>query len=188
MGTSVNQSSPRTLRWSAAQAGYRSDKISVSRVVAEIWRAALNQPTGDLAQLLTQPIVARLGLLASEAESATRLSHNMARVLVETKQSTLGTEIARRAALQCIGAGDRMGKYAERVLAEATAYLVARDLPGFVGSGRTRTVADSMEFKKEIMNHVEDVAAKVRRPQTMTARNWARYVERVLTVLQGGRR
>jgi hypothetical protein len=185
MGTSVNQSSPRTLRWSAAQAGYRSDQIPVPRVVTEVWRAALNQPTGDMAQLLSQPIVARLGVLASEAESAPSLSRDMARVLAETKKSTLGTEIARRAALQCIEARDRMSKYAERLLAEATAYLVCRDLPGFVGSGRTRTVADSMEFKKQIMNHVADVAGRARRPKTLTARSWARYVKRVMKLLQG---
>jgi hypothetical protein len=185
MGTSVNQSSPRTLNWAAAQAGYLSVEVPIPRIALEVWLAASNQEAGDLARLITQPIVARLGLMASQAKSAPELTMAIARALAESKQSTLGTDIARRAALRCIGTPDRIEAYTAGVFSEATAYLLARDLPGFVGSGRAHTVVDSMEFKAQIMGHVEGIARSVGRPKSLDAKNWRAVVDKVLKRLRG---
>ncbi len=185
MGTSVNQSSPRTLNWSAAQAGYRDATIPIARVASEVWRAALNQETGNIAQLIAQPIIARLGDVAVRAQSAADVSRETTRAIAQSKQSSLATDIARRAAVQSAGAKDRFATYTERIFAEATAYLVSRDLPGFVGSGRARTVADSTEFRAAIVSHVADLARAVERPSTMDARSWAKYVNTVVERLRG---
>ena len=185
MGTSVNQSSPRTLSWTAAQVGYRDAAIPIARVASEVWRAALNQESGNIAQLIAQPIVVRLGDLAVKAQSAADASRLTALEIVRSKQSSLATDIACRAAVQCIGATDRFATYTERVFAEATAYLVSRDLPGFVGSGRARTVADSMELKSALVSHVADVARGVDRPVSADARSWAQYVDAVVQRLRG---
>jgi len=184
MGTSINQSSPHTLGWSAAQAGYSNDKIPIPRVATEVWRAAVNQEIGNVAQLIAQPIVARIGALAIEAKSAADLSHATARLLSQSKQSSLGTEIARRAAIQCLSFPVRADAYAERVFAEATAYLVSRDLPGFVGLGRTQTVGDSMEFRSAVMNHVVNLARTVEQPKTFDSKSWATHVRNVVKRLR----
>src|SRR5262249_52873149 len=128
MGTSVNQGSPRTLNWSMVHAGYRNADVPISRVAGEVWRAALNQSVGNIVQLLAQPIVARLGELAVKAESPVNLTRQTMYAVTELKASSLATDIARRAAIQCLSAQDRATAYAERVFAEATSYLVSRDL------------------------------------------------------------
>lgn len=185
MGTSVNQASPRTLNWNAAQAGYRDAEVPIARVAAEVWRAAVNQEVGNIANLIAQPIIARLADLAVRAESATDASRSTALTIAQSKQSSLATDIARRAAIQCVGASDRFSTYSERVFTEATAYLVSRDLPGFVGSGRARNVAESMEFKAALANHVATVARSVERPTTPDVRAWAKYVDVVVKRLRG---
>lgn len=185
MGTSVNQASPRTLNWNAAQAGYRDPGVPIARVASEVWRAALNQEVGNIAKLIAQPIIASLGDLAVRAESPADAARSTALTISQSKQSSLATDIARRAAIQCVGASDRFSAYSERIFAEATAYLVSRDLPGFVGSGRTKTVADSIEFKAAVAGHVADVARSVPRPATPDAGAWARYVDNVVKRLRG---
>jgi hypothetical protein len=185
VGTSVNQASPNTLSWAAAQAGYRDAEVPIFRVASEVWRAALNQESGNIAQQLAQPIIARLGNLAVDARSAADASRETAFAIAQSKESSLATDIARRAAVQCVSASDRFAMYSERVFAEATAYLVSRDLPGFVGSGRAKTVADSMELKSALMSHVADVARGVERPVSPDARSWAKYVNAVVQQLRG---
>lgn len=185
MGTSVNQASPRTLSWNVVKAGYRSPAVPVSRLASEVWRAALNQTTDNIAQLLAQPIVARLGALATEARSATDLARKTSQMLAQSKNSSLASDIARRAAIQCVGSRDRANAFSERVFAEATSYLVSRDLPGFVGSDRTRTVAESLKFRAELAGHVAGLAREIGGPRRLDPDTWARHVQ---TVIDGLRR
>ena len=185
MGTSVNQPSPRTLNWTAAQAGYRDPAIPIERVASEIWRAALNQETGNIAQLIGQPVIASLGDLAARAQTAADVSRSTALAIARSKQSSLGTDIARRAAIQCIGSADRFAAYTERVFAEATAYLISRDLPGFVGMGRVRNVSDSMELKTAVVSHVTSVVRGVQRPTSPDPRSWSTFVNTVTQRLRG---
>jgi len=185
VGTSVNQSSPRTLGWSAAQAGYRDIDIPIARVNAEIWRAALNQEKGNIAALLAEPIIARLGVLAARAKSAADASRITALELSRSKQSSLGTDIARRAAIQSVQFSNRAEAFTERLFSEVTAYLVSRDLPGFVGSGRAETVRDSAEFQSAIKAHTADLTRGIKVPSRLTAKSWERYVSAVVNRLRG---
>lgn len=187
MGTSVNQSSPRTLGWKAAQAGYRDPRVPISRIATEVWRAALSQPEGDIAQLLSQPIVSRLGALAAQSRSSLDASRNSALEIARGKHSSLAAEIARRACVQAAGATDWPKTFTARLFAEATAYLVSRDLPGFVGLGRVNNVAESMRFKSSLSKYAADVATAVERPRELTERNWSQHVKRVVSRLREGR-
>jgi len=185
MGTSVNQSSPRTLSWKVAQAGYRDPKVSIDRVTSEVWRAALNQESGDIERLLSQPVVARIGALASGSVSRVDLAKRSAAEIAKGKHSSLATDIARRAAVQVAGAGNWAEVFAPRLFAEATTYLVSRDLPGFVGLGRVRTVAESMSFRQSVANRAAQIVASVPRPGKMTERTWPEYVRNVVLHLRG---
>ena len=188
MGTSVNHASPKTLNWKAAHVGYRNAEVSVQRITSEIWRAATNQPHGDLATLLSAPIVAKLGQLASRAHDALDVSRSSSIEIVRTKSSSLAAEIARRAAVQATASPDRIGAYQRRLFAEATAYLVARDLPGFVGNKRLRDIAESVNFKVEVANHVASIVEDIGAPRSLRPAAWKRHVEHVVSALQGKQR
>lgn len=185
MGTSVNQASPRTLSWNVVKAGYRSPAVPVARLVSEVWRAALNQTTDNMAQLLAQPVVARLGELATQARSSTDLARKTSQMLAQSKNSSLAADIARRAAIQSVGSRDRANTFSERVFAEATSYLVSRDLPGFVGGDRARTVAESLKFRADLAGHVASLAREIGGPRRLDSDTWARHVQ---TVIDGLRR
>lgn len=184
MGTSVNQSSPRTLNWSAARSGYRDPSVPVERVAAEIWRAAGNQPLGNLADLLSRPIVATIGQLASQARSGVELARKSAFAVAQSKQASLAADLARRAAIQSVGAANPLRAYSERLFSEATSYLVARDLPGYVGIGRAKNVAQSVEFAAQVAKHVADVARSIETPSQITTQSWATHVRTVVDSLR----
>lgn len=185
MGTSVNQSSPKTLNWDAVHAGYRNPEVPVDRIASEVWRAATNQPLGDLESLLSAPIVARVGQLALRARNVSELTRAAASEIVRTKSSSLGADIARRAAVQCLVSRDRTAAYYQRLFAEATSYLVARDFPGFVGSGRARTVPESLQFRAAVEEHVAAVVNRVRGHRDLETRSWRKNVRDVIKALQG---
>jgi hypothetical protein len=184
MGTSVNQSSPRTLNWSAARSGYRDGSVPVERLAAEVWRAATNQPVGNLADLLARPIIATLGELVSQATSSVELARKSAFVVAESKQASLGVDIARRAAMQSFGTSNPFKTYSERLFSEATSYLVARDLPGYVGVGRVRNVAESLELAADVAIHVADITSRIDVPKRLDARSWAAHVRAVVDSLR----
>jgi hypothetical protein len=188
MGTSVNQSSPKTLNWQSAQVCYRSADIPVDRVTAEVWRAATNQERGDLGKLLSGPIIPKLAQMAARAESRLQLSRDASLEIVATKSSSLATDIARRAAIQSLVSRDRVGEFCQRVFAEATSYLICRDFPGFVGGGRARTVSESMEFKGAVAEHVVRTVKGIGTPRSLTPKNWAKYTQKIITGLQGKRK
>jgi hypothetical protein len=187
MGTSVNQSSPHTLNWKAAQAGYRDPSIPINRVTTEIWRAASNQPAGNLEQLLAHPIIAQIGALVERSSSSLDLSRKSALEIARSKHSSLATEIARRACLQVAGTKDWRRDFTVRLFAEATAYLVSRDLPGYVGLGRVHNVEEAARFKLSLSQHAADVVARVDVPREFTESSWASHVKKVVSHLRGGR-
>lgn len=185
MGTSVNQASPKTLNWQAVHAAFRNPETPVDRIVTEVWRAAANQPQGDLTQLLSAPIVAKLGELAIHAKTSAEVARTSAIEIVRTKAASLAADIARRAAVQSIGSADRATTYREKIFAEATNYLVSRDLPGFLGAGRTKNAAESIEFKTAVNSRASDIARSVTGPKTFSTKSWGRHVQEVVSALQG---
>lgn len=184
MGTSVNQSSAKSPNWDAAHAGYRAD-LPVERVVQEIWRAATNQKEGDLANLLAQPIVARLGQIALEGASPVAVATAARREIAQSKEASLAADIAHRAAVQCVSSENRAEAYGERLFAEACNYLLSRDLPGFVGRAhRNQTVADTLAFKTSVLETTAKVVHERGRPDFSTKETWRTYVTGVVDRLK----
>lgn len=186
MGTSVNQGSPRTRNWDAVQSTYKSDAFPIERVLREVWRAATNQAEGDLAAQLSSPIVSRLRDIAVQGTSAVEVASAINREIAQSRQTSLGVEIARRAAIQCLKAENRSQAFSERVFAEASNYLVSRDLPGFVGADfRNQSVAESFEFKQSIQNATANTVRDVSVPSVSNAEAWRTYTEAVVDRLRG---
>jgi hypothetical protein len=180
VGTSVNQSSPRSANWSAAQTGYRAN-IPIERIVQEVWRAATNQPQGNLAKLLAQPIVARLGQLGVEGTTPTQVASATSREIARSKASSLATDIAQRAAVQCLSSTDRAQAYGERLFAEACNYLVSRDLPGFIGrANRNQTIVEALAFKSSVLEDTARAVHEGGRPDFSTTESWRTYVEGIV--------
>lgn len=184
MGTSVNQRSAGTTNWAVAQAGYRS-AIPVERVVQEIWRAATNQPSGDLARLLGEPIVAQVGRIAAEGGTPAHVASLVSREIARSKQASLAAEIAQRAAVQCVTSDNRVQAFGERLFAEACNYLLSRDLPGYVGGKyRNRTVEDALLFKSSVLKTTTDTVNATGSPDLSSSASWRGYVERVVSRLK----
>jgi len=189
MGTSVNQGSPRTRNWEAVQSTYKSDVIPLERVLQEVWRAATNQPEGDLAAQLGAPIISRLRAIAIQGATVGEVANATNLEIARSRQASLGVEIARRAAIQCSTAKNRPQAFSERLFAEASNYLISRDLPGFVGLDcRNRTVSDSRDFKQSVVDIAVEVTREIGGPQDATAKSWRKHTEEVVSRLRGSRR
>jgi hypothetical protein len=181
VGTSVNQRSPDTLNWRAAHAAYEDPSVPPDRVLQEIWRAASNQPEGDLAAMLGEPIVARLRDIAAQGRTPLEVATAVSREIAQSKQASLAADIARRAAVQAAGTPDPARTYSERVFAEASNYLLSRDLPGYVGEvGRNPTVADSYQFKQSVLNAAVEAVRQVGTPLVPTAEAWRNHAAAVI--------
>jgi hypothetical protein len=185
MGTSVNQASPDTLNWRAVQASYTDDDVEVDRVVQELWRAATNQPDADFAIMLSNPIVARLRAIALKGGTPLVVASEGNRAIAESKQASLVTDIALRAAVQAASTPHPAQSFSERVFAEACNYLVSRDLPGYVGKvERSRTIPDLVQFKQSIIDVTTTAVRKAGVPSRSTAQAWQKHVQHVIAALQ----
>jgi hypothetical protein len=184
MGTSVNQGSAKSSNWDVAQAGYRSN-VPVDRVVQEIWRAATNQKQGDIANLLAQPIVARVAQIAVQASSPLEAATAVRTEIARSKEASLAADIAHRAAVQCVTHENRAQAYGEHLFAEACNYLLSRDLPGFVGTAyRNHTVGDTLAFKASVLESTMRAVQERGHPDFSTDERWRTYVEGVVSRLK----
>lgn len=189
MGTSVNQPSPNTINWKAAQVTYQDPNAPIERVLREIWRAATSQPEGNLAVLLAEPIVARLRDIVAAGGDASEIGMAATREIALSRQASLAADIAHRAAVQSASAENPAQAYSERLFAEASNYLLSRDLPGFVGNvGRNRTVAQSFEFKRTVLDAATRAVQQVPEPRSSTPDDWRAYTESVVHFLRSRRR
>lgn len=157
MGTSVNQRSPANDNWLLVQDIYQDATIPVEQAIRILWRAASNQNEANLANQLARP---EIGTLADFAASGTpaEVSRNVTNYISHNKVASLAGDIAKRAAMQCAGKENARELFSQRLFAEATSYLVSRDLPGYVGrGGRFPTAADAQRFTRSMMETTSSV-------------------------------
>lgn len=187
MGTSTSEGSPQTSSWRAAQAAYTNPSVPIERVVQEIWRAAVNQPAGNVAQSLAASVVARCLQIASTANSREIAIAEASSHIALSGGASLGAEIAKRAVAKSFREGDdRVAAYTANLFSEASNYLISRDLPGFVGArGRVHNATESLAFKLAAQRHVQERVEQVPRPsREHLARNWSSYVAAVVDHLR----
>jgi len=190
VGTSKNQPSPKTPNWRAAHLAYSDPTISLDRAVQEIWRAATNQPSGDLAHSLRQPAVAECWAVASEARSREGAVDLVSRHIASLGRTSLALVIAQRAIAQSFGQPNPVASFASCLFAEAGNYLVSRDLPGFVGAtGRATTITEATSLKAQIRDRIGARTAEDKAPtKAALADSWADYVTQVVSHLREARR
>lgn len=191
MGTSVSHPSPKTVNWQAATTAYLSDTISPVRACQELWRAATNQPQGNIAADLASPLIAQLVNTVSLNSTPTEAFASVRRHVAESGHSTLAADIAQRAVFGAFNGPDRPEKsFAVALFKEASNYLISRDLPGHLGaSARTATVSDAIRLKRDLCATVESVAGGVHQPANALHGDeaaWHRYVNQVVKRLIQG--
>jgi hypothetical protein len=189
LGTSVNQRSPSTPNWDAALTTYETDTIPVERAVQEIWRAATNQPEGNLGVDLGTPIVAECLHIAESATSREQAVQEARRAIALSGQTSLASDIAQRAVTQSFARPqDRTSAFVESLFAEAGNYLVSRDLPGYIGSkGRAKTVSQAIRLKSAVQERIAAVVSETQRPTELSSSSalWRTFVDDVITRLTG---
>lgn len=189
MGTSVSQRSPSTPNWRVVDTGYTRKEIPVDRLTQEIWRAALNQPEGNLFRDLAEPIIAQCLRIVEQAPTRMDALQQIRRAIALSGQTSLAVEIAQRAVIPTfLSAGDRTGAFVLSLFSEAGNYLVSRDLPGFVGLGRLRNISEAIELKNNIRTNITQRVAEVSPPSTNISDTavWRDYVGRVVAHISGG--
>ena len=180
MGTSMSHRSPDTHNWRAVAASYISEDFTVERINQEIWRAATNQPSGDLPTSLSDPIIAECLRIVMDSSSAQEAVHNVSRLIAESGETNLATDIARRAAVTSfLEPGNRRNNFIKSLFSEAVDYLVSRDLSGYVGWGdRIKDVSSSIIFKREIKKEVENIIGEhpARENIETNSESWKTYI------------
>jgi hypothetical protein len=188
MGTSTNQASPATPNWRVAHLAYVDESITIERAVQEIWRAATNQGETDLVSQLASSVVATCSQLASSVQSKRTVAAEVPYHIAASGEATLGSEIAYRALVKTVGReGDLHQVFAASLFAEASDYLVSRDLPGFVGrTGRCKTIAEAIEFKSKIRDSIVGIVNDRHSPPVHpTSAAWRNYVMETIEALRG---
>lgn len=189
MGTSTNQPSPSTPSWHAAQAAYHDSRISTERAVQELWRAATHRTEGDLVKALASAVIARCGELAATESSRENAVRDASLLVAFSGEASLASDIAQRALIKAFRSpADRLAAFSANLFAEASDYLVSRDLPGFVGqSDHIGTPRQAIEFKAAIRDTVLTTVQRIPRPVAGRLEgDWAAYVRRVAAALKSG--
>jgi hypothetical protein len=184
MGTSVNQRSPSNDTWNLVQEVYRDPNIGTDEALREIWRAASNTREVNLAALLANPAIGSLAALAVSAVSPSQAYQATTQYISDNKLASLASDIAKRAILQSAGTDNPTGLYFERLFAEATNYLVSRDLPGHITpGGKFENVAAARRFTHAITDAAADAVRRTPTPPTMDGDNWRSFVRAVVSTL-----
>ena len=188
MGTSSNQSSPNTPNWQPAQAILGDPNWSVERQSEELWRSALMDRDGRLAEELVDPLLASACEIAEERIPPVSAVQSFNDTLCEQYAAGLTLDMAKRALARASASGSGSVGFAEELFAEATSYYASRDLPSFVGAaGRIQTSTDSIDLKENLRNIAREAARTAGPPATDTA-GWQNYISRVIASLRGERR
>ncbi len=191
MGTSVSQRSPDTLNWTIVSSIYDSDAMPVERVSQEVWRAACNQPEGNLAEDLKTPFVRACFQVARDAPTVQDAISSVRMTAVAMQEASLATSIAQRAVTAAVlNNQDRTRDFVTTLFYETSNYLVSRDLPGHLGrSERTKDVAHLAKFKDQICSAASRAtqAVEISKDVSNTARAWNAFVNGIVLRLQGVR-
>ncbi len=183
MGTSTSHTSPDTLGWRSAKAGYQTE-IPVERVAQEVWRASQSQDEPIISMLSDRSIFMCYQAVLSSNQQATAVG-SINKILFETKSNSIVAELAKRAIVEAFRAEDPGRAWLSSLFAHVTDYFVSRDLSGFVGHQfRNRSISDAVGFKSSIRSHVKSTVSDI--PSRIeTHSSWRDFVKTVVQVLSG---
>ena len=189
MGTSVNQRSPNTPPWILAQDVYTDPNMPIEAALREIWRAASNETETNLMSFLVKPEVHEFAELAISVSSHAEAFHETSRLISDKKVASLVADIARRAVIQSAGVENPREQFFQRLFAEATNYLVSRDLPGYIRpGGKIQNVTDARRFTQAMMDNAAAAVRRTPQPDTIASDTWPGYVRSVVQTIRSRQR
>jgi hypothetical protein len=186
VGTSTSHASPAGLNWQATQTAYLSKDVPVERFVGEVWRACQGEDE-HMSSLLESSLIFECYETVRTSTGLEPAMEAMSRQIAKSKQSTIVSDLARRATVLAFGTPTPEAEWRVALFTQVTDYLISRDLPGFVGSRyRNRSVEEAIGFKDEAIRRVrERVQVVPLRPRS--AQEWRAYVRDVMRSLVGRR-
>jgi hypothetical protein len=181
----VNQRSPDTPPWILAQDAYTDPNMPINQALREVWRAASNATETNLMSFLAQPEVRSFADLAERVSSPSEAFQVSSHFIADQKLASLVADIARRAVIQSAGAENPRQQFVQRLFAEATNYLVSRDLPGHIRpGGKIQNVADARRFTQQMMDTAADAVRRTPAPPTFEVKTWPTYVRSVVQTIR----
>jgi hypothetical protein len=164
-------------------------QISLSQLLNYIWRAEASDPESDLGSMLMSPVIGECLRIVEQAESPRSALEAFTKIVVRSRASSLASEAARRAAVACFSSHARRSAFVEALFAEASDYLISRDISPLVGlSPRFPAVSNVIETKDELVELVREVVRHVGDPPAdLAPEGWSSYVSDVLQELRYGR-
>jgi hypothetical protein len=185
MGTSSNQSSPRTPNWRLAHAVLGRPDVDAPTQSQELWRAAQGDQGEALLDGLGSSLLAAACNAAAKAENPSQAMRTFEQSLIEQKAAGIFLDLGMRALAKSVAAKTGEVGFASELFAEATAYYASRDLPSFVAAaGRLSTTSDSIQLKDRLRSIAREAALNV--PLKTDPKGWRAYVSKVLRSLQEG--
>jgi hypothetical protein len=185
VGTSVNQRSPDTPPWILAQDAYTDASMPVNQALREVWRAASNETETNLMSFLVQPELTAFADLAARISTPSEAFQETSRFISDQKVASLVADIARRAVIQSAGVENPRQQFLQRLFAEATNYLVSRDLPGHIRpGGKIETVSDARRFTQAMMDTTADAVRRTPEPPVIARDTWPTYVRSVVQTIR----
>lgn len=186
MGTSISQRSPRVGAWQAVERTYQFGGFPLSQTVQLIWRAAGTQESGWDSALGGEEVAKCFELAATRTDPREALREAVEFMALEGRVSLAG-DIAKRALVRSFGTDDRAGNFVSSLFAEATNYLVSRDLHGFVGTGHLESVSQAAKLKADICEEAATRARTFNPPAPANLQTWRQFAARTLASLRGPR-
>ena len=185
MGTSVNQRSPDTTNWKLVQQAYENPDFPIERALREVWQAASNQEQGDLIAQLAEPTIGSLVSVAARSISPADASRAVGDYIADNLGASLAADIATRAVIQSAGRPDAQSFFVQRLFAEATDYLVSRDLPGHISPGsRLGSISAARAFKQDMMRTTASTVQQTPLPSSFEDSQWTTFVNTVVGAIR----
>jgi hypothetical protein len=185
MGTSISQRSPDTPNWKLAQDVYTDPDMPIDAALREIWRAASNENETNLMSHLARPEIAFFADLVTRATSPAEAFDQASVHISDRKVASVASDIAKRAVIQSAGTDNPRDFFFQRLFAEATNYLVSRDLPGYVKiDGKFGSISDARRFTQEMMNTAMDAVRRTPSPASLQGEDWDLYVRSVVSTIR----
>jgi hypothetical protein len=136
---------------------------------------------------LSSAIVLKVLRTALTSESREQAVAAARRLIAESHQSSIATDIAQRALVQSFeDRRDQTARFAHSLFVEAVTYLVSRDLPGYVGIGdRLSTITDAIALKSQIRDNTLSKVQNVPVPPGVeeAPAKWKSYTTKVMAYL-----
>jgi hypothetical protein len=190
MGTSINQRSSTRGPWAVQHAILANKQVPLERQFSEIWRAALGDRDSALRHELSAPEIQAAATIAGTSGSPITAASEFEKSLESLDSGSIAVEFAKRSLIRATAQASGVVGFGADLFAEAISYVIARDLPSYVGaSGRIETSGESISLKEAAKESARSAAMSVAnslQPDSLlTQKGWSKFVLQTSRLLAG---